>query len=138
MPRFEKRGGRRMVKKHRKGRLAMALVLLMVSSLLCSLVLNYVVSAAENCMGEQAPELNIISRTASMSVPAEPERGAVYRAAPVISTDSAQRMQKAIPFSAAGYLPAWFAPRDGRRGAFAFFKVAGIEGFPDYGIVMRC
>ena len=138
MQRFEKRGGRCMVKKRGKGRLAMALVLLMMSSLLCSLGLSYAISAAESRMGEEAPELNIISRTASMSVPAEPERGAVYRAAPIISTDSAQRMQRAILFSAAGYLPAWFAPRDGRRGAFAFFKVAGIEGFPDYGIVMRC
>lgn len=120
------------------GRLAMTLALLIVSSLLCTLLLNYTVCKAESCALKEVLAPNVISRTASMSVPAEPERGAVYRAAPVISTDSAQRMQKAIPFSAAGYLPAWFAPRDGRRAAFAFFKIAGIEGFPDYGIVMRC
>ena len=120
------------------GRLAMTLALLIVSSLLCTLLLNYTACKAESRALREVLAPNVISRTASMSVPAETEKEAAYRPASAIHTDYAERMQKAILFCAAGYLPAWFAPRDGRRGTFAFFKIAGMEGFPDYGIVMKC
>lgn len=83
--------------------LALMLVFVMIFSLVFSLFLNLAVSADGVCKPEEIPELNCISKTASMSIPPEPDKADSYRNSAIMSADSIDRTQKTDIFFGNGF-----------------------------------
>lgn len=112
-------------------RLALALVFVIVLSLVFSLLVNVAVSVDGTYKPDEIPELNCISKTASMSTPPEPAASGSYRASFIISADNTDKTQRADLFFCSGFCE--YINGNGGCGAVAKF-LSGIPG----GRILTC